>query len=443
MKRLFSFIATLLLVASLFTSFVTNTNAQVGLQGSGGSAQTSTQVQQGSFSISRVEVDGVEIDPTDPAIVNVERGDSLQVRVELLGHSSARDVKVKAEINGYEYGDIKDQTSLFDVEPNTTYIKNLVLQIPNDLEVNGGDEFTLHIEASNRDERVEFPRDIRVRIEPRRHALNFVDVIFNPGLSVKNTQPLFVTVRVENLGDKKEEDIRVEVAIPELGISQRTFIDELVPVEKDDDEETSSSSDTLMLDLSNVAPGVYNLRVKVDYNRGHDFIARTYQLTVTSGAPQTQPGAELMVRSATTSMTLAQGGSATYTFSVANLGTSARTLNFEVTGQEAWATAKVEPMAVTVLPNSSREIKVTLNAKSDADLGSKVFTVRVKEGNAIVQELQFDADVQKSRVSDLSSLRSGLEIGFIVLLVILVILGIILAINKLRGPKEEGGESYY
>ena len=42
----------------------------------------------------------------------------------------------------------------------------------------------------------------------------------------------------------------------------------------------------------------------------------------------------------------------------------------------------------------------------------------------------------------MSSLRSGLEVGFIVLLVILVILGIILAVNKLKG-KEESGESYY
>ena len=151
---------------------------------------------------------------------------------------------------------------------------------------------------------------------------------------------------------------------------------------------------------------------------------------------------DLMVTALTSSMDLNQGGSAVYTFSLANLGSEARTFNFEVTGQEAWATARAEPMAVTILQDSTKEVKVTVNAKSDADFGSKLFTVKVKENNEVVQELQLEADIKQPSTANLSSLKSGLEIGFIVLLVILVILGIILAVNKLKG-KEEGGESYY
>ncbi len=423
MKKLFSFIVTLLLVASLFTGIATNVKAQP------------CPPLTDPFVISKVEIEGVE----NPNLVNVERGDELNVRVELFANCDADDVRVKAWIGGYEYGDVEDSTSLFDVVTNVTYIKNLVLSIPNDIDASKS--YVLHVEAFNDQDSDELEFDVQVT--PQRHLLNFVDIIFNPGLSVKSTQPLFVTVRVENLGDKKEEDVRVEVSIPELGLSQRTFIDELVSAETtdDDDEETSSSSDTLLLDLSNVPSGTYNLRVKVDYNRGHDFIARVYVLTVLSERP-IQVAQDLMVQAAATSMSLSQGGSTTYTFSVANLGSTARTLNFEVTGQETWATAKVEPMTVTLLPDSTRSVNVVVTAKSDADVGNKVFTVRVKDGSAVVDELQFDANVQAQR-DNLSSLRSGLEIGFIVLLVVLVILGIILAVNKLRGPKEEGGESYY
>ena len=442
MKKLLSLIVTLL-VASLFatSTIATNDYNSYNYETQPNDPIVIVETLQASstdpFTIEKVEVEGVE----NPDMVNVERGDKLNIRVELLGHTHAEDVKVKAWIGGYEYEDVEDSTSLFDIEPNVTYVKNLVLEIPNDIDASKS--YKLHIEAFNDQDSVR--KTFRIQVEPQRHYLNFVDVIFNPGLSVKNTQPLFVTVRVENLGDKKEEDVRVEVSIPELGLLQRTFIDELVSVEDngDDDEETSSSSDTLLLDLSNVQPGTYNLRVKVDYNRGHDFIAQIYPLTVTSALAKPGEVKDLIVQSVTSSMDLTQGGSATYIFSLANLGTTSRTFNFEVSGQEAWATAKLEPMSLTLLPDSTRDVRLTINAKSDADVGSKVFTVKVKEGSNVVKELQFDSNVKQQKVtSNLASLRSGLEIGFIVLLVILVILGIILAVNKMKG-KEEGGETYY
>ncbi len=423
MKKLFNLIVTLLLTTMLVAT--SSTAAQV----------LDSCAIDPSIVIDEVQVEGVE----NPTLVNIERGDKVSIRVELYSNCDLDDVKVKSWIGGYEYDDIEDTTSLFNMKQDVRYVKNLVLEIPND--INANDQYTLHVEAFNDDVNEEL--EFSVEISAKRHLLNFVDVIFNPGLSAKNTQPLFVTVRLENLGDEKEDDVRVEVSIPELGMSQRTFIDELVTVEDSDnnDEETSQSSDTLLIDLSDVQPGTYNLRIKVDYNRGHDSVVQNYPLTVTGGASAAGTS-NLMVQANTASMDVNQGGSAVYTFSIANLGTQARTFNFELSGQEAWATARLDPMAVTVLPGATREVNVVVNAKADADLGSKVFTVRVKEGSSIAKELQFDANVKPESAGNMSSLRSGLEIGFIVLLVILVILGIILAVNKLKG-KEESGESYY
>ena len=446
MKKLFNLIVTLLVAAMFATSAFSaqqpgNSYNELGVE----VVQPSAVTQSDLFEITKVEVEGVEIGPTD--LINIERGENLNVRVELRGLDNADDVRIKAWIGGYEYDDIEDETSIFDVKKGVTYVKNLVLEIPDDVktDVKDDDSTTLRIEAFNADDDDELEFPITIKVSAKRHSLNFVDVIFNPGLTVKNTQPLFVTVRLENLGDKKEDDVKVEVSIPELGISQRTYIDELVSVEdsnsNDDDEETSSSSDTLLLDLSNVKPGTYDAIVKATYNRGHDVISNDYQLTVTSGSGVSGDSQDLIIQAVQSSMNVNAGGSAIYTFSIANLGSTARTLSFEVAGQEAWSTARVEPMSITVLPDSTRDIQVTLNAKSDADDGNRVFIVRVKDGSTVVKELQFDAAV-KSGMGNISSLRSGLEIGFIVLLVILVILGIVLAVNKMKG-KEEGGESYY
>ncbi len=57
-----------------------------------------------------------------------------------------------------------------------------------------------------------------LRIKETRHLLAIRDIIVRPGTSVDSGRPLFVIVRVENMGANKEEDIRVNVAIPDLGI---------------------------------------------------------------------------------------------------------------------------------------------------------------------------------------------------------------------------------
>jgi len=101
-----------------------------------------------------------------------------------------------------------------------------------------------------------------------------------------------------------------------------------------------------------------------------------------------------------------------------------------------------DPSTLTVEADSSREAFVFVSAKEDADSGNKLFSVRVKEGNTVVKEVQLQANVDGQEVATTSSFRSGLEVGFIVLLVVLVILGIILAVNKLRG-KEEPEQTYY
>ena len=175
MKKLFSLIAMLLVALSVITT---------------GFGQT-PNADAVKLEITEVQIEGVDfevddLNDTKQQIVSIERGESLNVRVELKSIGGADDVKVKAWIGGYEYDDIEDSTSLFDMNDGTTYIKNLVLEIPNDLELDDS-KYTLHIEAYN--DAVNDELDFGVDVQAKRHLLNFVDVIFNPGLSVKNTQP--------------------------------------------------------------------------------------------------------------------------------------------------------------------------------------------------------------------------------------------------------------
>src|SRR3989344_3105300 len=396
-----------------------------------------------AYTLNNVEVDGVDMNavaPALPPVIYVERGDSIGVRVEFTSDVNVNDVRVKTWIGGYEYGDVEDSTSLFDVLANTRYVKNLVLEIPNDID--SLDDYTLHVEVFDRTTNLE--SEYTLRVARQRHDINFVDVVFSPGLVVRNDQPLFVTARVENLGDKKEEDIRVVVYIPELGMSQRTFLDDLTPVDEDvSQKEDSESTEALYLDLSDVKPGNYNVFVRVEYNRGHDYIEKVFPLTVKAGSRDAvSVEQDLIVDVAEKVKDLKAGEGNVYRVSLANLGSEARTLTLEVAGVEAFGTARVDPSTITVEDGSSREAYVYVSAKESATTGNMVFSVRVKDGNTVVKEVQLQANVDGKQAPSTSSLKTGLEVGFVVLLVILVILGIILAINKLRS-KEEPEQTYY
>tara|TARA_Y100000034_G_scaffold136311_1_gene212127 strand:+ start:1159 stop:2466 length:1308 start_codon:yes stop_codon:yes gene_type:complete len=409
---------------------------------------------QAPYGVSDVDVDGTDLAQGD--ILYAERGETLNVRVELESDDAewpedpnnpgnpdedyvARDVKIRVEIDGYEYDEIDDVTDMFDVEYGIKYVKHLRLTIPNDIDAS--ETYNLRIRAYSREYSAE--DEYSLRIKAARHRLNIMDTIFIPGLTIDAGQPLFTTVRVENLGDKKEEDIRVEISVPQLGRSGVTYIDELSAdyVENDEEDiETSESSDAIYIDTRGASPGVYNVVVKVEYDRGHREITENYQLTINGAPTQVQ---NVLVDATETMKSTEAGQGVVYKIDIANMGSLARSFTAEVAGLD-WGNFRVDPTLTVVQAGSSAEMFVYVSPNEDVT-GQRTFTVNVMEGNDVVKQINFQMEIGESR-SEWGNVLTGLEIGFIVLLIILVILGIILAATRM-GRKEESdeplGETYY
>ncbi|MBS3143833.1 hypothetical protein J4446_03095 [Candidatus Woesearchaeota archaeon] len=401
-------------------------------------AGAATAVPLVPFKIVDVDIDGTDM--SDVNTLYVERGETLNIRVEVQTSSLIKDVdytvddvRVKADIAGYEYDDIEDTTEMFDMEGGVRYVKNLKLSIPEDIDAS--ENYKLRVRVYSQDYEIDISYELRVKSQ--RHLLNIQDVIFTPGLVLNTNQPLFTTVRVENMGDNKEEDVRVEVSVPELGRSGITYIDELVSVENDD-EETSASSDTIYMDLRGAKSGIYELFVKVEYNRGHDEVTKSYQLvidgaTVASG---------FIVESAEKSISSESGQGIVYKIDIANMGSDAKSFTAEVSGLN-WGNYRVDPTPVVVQAGSNGEMFIYVSPNEDV-IGQNTFTVNVKEGSNVVKTINFEANISKEK-SEWSNVLTGLEIGFVVLLIILVILGIILAVTRMNKKEDEEplGESYY
>jgi len=135
---------------------------------------------------------------------------------------------------------------------------------------------------------------------------------------------------------------------------------------------------------------------------------------------------------------------------IGNLGDKTRTFTAEVLGTQNFAKTRIEPAIVAVQPGNTNQITLFVVANDDADTGKHLFTARINEDSKTVKELSLEGNVVSlvsPKTGNYENIKTGLEVGFIVLLIILVILGIVIAINKSRSRDTEEGsgesQTYY
>lgn len=419
-----------------------------------------TFVSAASFSIDRVDVNGITATGN---LNNVElhRGQVVPITVWLSGNADVNDVRVKAYLSGYEYDEVEVVSDIFRVAENGAYIKHLTLRLPNDM--SSSKLYDLHVVATSSNEEVR--ESFKVSVEEDRHLLNVYDVIMNPFNNVQAGQPLFVTVRVENMGAHVEDSIKATVSIPELGVQTSEFVDQLVIGTDDQYDETfyvtkrdATTTNELMLNIPEDAKeGDYQVHVTLNYNRGHGALAqaeqigdeKVYTLHVQGAKAQVvvnNVNALVNVDSSNQRATAGQG--AVYKVSVANLGREAQAFTVEALGVSNWGISRVDPQSVIVGADKTGEAFVYVSPSESTQAGLKTFTVLVKDqaGNVVAQKaLTLDvAGAAVTTVSDFGTLKQVLQVAFVVLLAILIILGIVLVAKRLGGRDESAeGQTYY
>jgi len=236
--------------------------------------------------INQLEIDNTEIWPFGFNTLDLERDEEFSLRFELRSFEDADDVEIRAFISGYEYNDVEpvqDRIGPFDFEANVTYVRKMKLTLPDDLDV---DDYQLRVIVSDRNG-MHRSYEYNLQISTKRHDIRIEDVILSPGSHIKAGQALLATVRLENKGQKDEDDVRVTVSIPALGVSDTDYIEE---IDSDDDEE---ETEELFLRLPKCAEaGVYDITIDVEYNNRRDRTSASAQITVLENeacAPEPAP----------------------------------------------------------------------------------------------------------------------------------------------------------
>lgn len=414
-----------------------------------------------NYDILRIEVNDLEAfqqgSTSSIPNLNVELLDTLNVQVTLQGLMAADafvdDVVCEAKILGYEFGALSDQTPIFTVEENLVYSKVMNIPIPDDIDAS--EQYTLRIECSDPidEEQMEFT----LVINEIRHYVNIFDVITSPSNTVGAGQPVIATIRVENRGQKEEDNVRVTVSIPELGVSATNYIDELVTLQQEEQEEFLFEEEAqgqidLLLRIPQDAPtGEYTLRVDVEYNRGHNIVSETRRIFVEG--IKAEEKAETVLNIDATSKQVNRGDATTYTLTIANLGTEKGIYSVMVDGLTGDLQATVEPGFLTVLPDSTGQVRITVTPSADAEMRDYTFVANIMLGKELINQVTLHAKVageKEDTQAAATTFKTVLAVLFIILVVVLVALGLFIAFRKEKDettetsmPSEAQAQTYY
>ncbi|MFH1637818.1 MAG: hypothetical protein ABIB71_05320 [Candidatus Woesearchaeota archaeon] len=387
--------------------------------------------------------------------LSVERGETLYVKASASADEDIDDVKFRAWISGYE-DPIDDYSEMFNLKAGVTHPETLQLVLPSDMDA--ADEYKLYVEVEGKDGSL-YREFIDLRIERTRHKLEILDIDVSPSLNVDAGDSVDIRVRARNTGDKKQEDIKVKVEVPDLGVYKKEYIEELCAYEDDDNDcEDSSWSPWISFTVSEDADGEYEAFVSVSYYDGRYENSEIVELNVKAlkkevAVEEEEAPVEIdssimgngdsLISIAATTQSVEKGSEIAYKIKVANIGSAAKVYHVNIAGTKLWAETRAEPSFLSIDAGKTGEVYVYLKANEDAEPGSWPFTVQLLENDRLVKELELSAKVFEGNGDRVGVgftkflSENALKVAFVGLVVLILVVGLVAAVRKLRNGEDE------
>jgi len=383
--------------------------------------------------IESVEVDDTEIFTSQVNVLSLERNEEIEVKVVITAIANIDDIQIEAYMRGYDHDDrIEDITDVFDVKNGTSYSKKLYLKLAERMDQG---LYLLRIRVEGKSGGTKY-QDYKIEVDTKRHALQIKDIILTPEYSVKAGRALLTAVRIKNYGEKDEEGIKVQVSIPELGVSASDYIDEL-------EEDESITSEEIYLRIpSDAESGVYTVKVEVTFDDGDEKISEETTIEVEGEEvvkPVKEPETVITVGPESQDIT-AGGGAVIYPLTITNKAKESRTFTISVDGVDEWGSSKVSPSNVMVVGSGeTKAAYISIAADEEIAEGKRMFGVTVMSDGKILKQIPLTANVVagEEKPAQLLPGRRGIQIGLVILVVLLVIIGLIIGFSKLKGSEEE------
>ena len=391
-----------------------------------------------------VKINGEEFDQAAVGIhdnnLQVEKGENLEIKVRVKALDDLSNVQVEVDIYGYEYSaqesELVSATSkTFDMSAGDVDSIDLDIQIPLKMDK----KYTLlRIRVGDEDGiSQEYIYQLHVVGVDEASAVIIKDYSFSPSSMINAGRAFTAMVRVQNIGDKDLDDVKVTIAIPDLNVRDSEYLDSL------DADEKETLEEFLLRVPECTKPGVYDVVITVEFDEYESTTERTSIIVLEGDSCSVSAKNDDKDKTVVTvpgKQEVTAGNEIAYPIVISNEGAASKIFTVTISGVEDWGTSRVSPSSVVVVPAGETKT-VFLYVKADEDAsGEKIFIATVSSG-ADSESIPLTANVTALENND--GLKKGLEIALVVLVIILIIIGLIIGFNKLRSHDDEGTQTYY
>ena len=388
-----------------------------------------------------LKIDGETVDLTGGNILQVRRGDSLPIRLNVLALADVEDVQVTAGIFGYQYSQYEsviETSKTFDLEASRTTRIDMDIDVPVNMD---NDDYKLRIFVTDRNSvSMTYEYDLTVVGVDTENAVLIKEAYLSPSSEVLAGRALSALVKIENVGNYDLDDVTLTVSVPGLNIQDAETLDNVAAGEKETFEKI------ILRFPKSAAAGDYSIVYKVKFD---EYESTSVSGTVTVLGDAASTGVEQTFVNVPTAQAVTMGAAgAVYPIMITNNADSAKTYTISTQGIEAWGTVRIDPSAsIVVDAHDSATAYMYISADENAAAGEKFFQLTVSDGSED-KNIPLTAIVSEADSSSAwDGLKKALEIGLIVLVIILILVGLIVGFNKLRGNDEdeddEDAKTYY
>jgi len=366
-----------------------------------------------------IKVNGEEVQASNT--LQVMNGETLKVNLKVSALSNFDNARFTVFIEGYEHSPIVASTDIFSVIAGKTYVKSLDIKLPSDM--NSLQDYKLRITGANDLSGITY-KDFSVYVDTQRNRVDILDLIMTPSSAVEAGQNIVASVRMKNRGQKSQSSVKVTVEIPELGISESSYVSNL------NNLETITSGDMLLFVPVSAKAKSYDVKVTLQYNDGYSGNVKTYPITVVAAKQVVEKNLLVNLKD---NVNLVAGVTTSFPVVIANPNSNSRAISI-ASANNAWATVEVSPSLAMVKGGDSQTFTVSVTPKA-AIAGTNSLSLDVKDAGNVISAVKVSTYVAPS------SKISWTNLVLVVLLIvaIIVLLSIVIKIAKKRND-DDGDE---
>ena len=383
--------------------------------------------------IKSVEVNDINIDEDIEDRLAIERGEELYVKVRFTALKNISELMIESYLDvswEYDYKNVSGTTVWFDVEEGTTYTREIILNVPDDLEQGIHNLKIIFHDKDGLMDTCNYEFKITLPI----YSIIIKEIKLTPEV-VKAGRVMIADVELKNIGNTTIENIDIVASIPEFNMKDSDVVDELRP------GDSVIVKDLVLRIPSCSEEGEYFVKAIAEYEYETISKAKLFYVKEGEGCSEVEEDVDEFIVLPEAQNIIQGDVEVPFTLFINNPSDTRKTYILTVDGVDPFGEYRIDPSNVLIIPaKKSQTAFLYIKADIGDIYGPKPVVVTARtdtELKEIVTANIIQAEKEGFWVRFCNYIKDTVWYTFLLILLILIIFFVILFLLLKRDEEDE------